>query len=100
MVVLPVYAYEHHLSLLALPCVALGTALLSGRLPRWSWALALPGYLAVAWPLSGFRQALRAAPELAWLIRELKLLGAIVIGVLCLWAALRRPDGPAADSPS
>lgn len=89
LVVLPVYAYEHHLALLAFPSAALGSALLSGRLPRWSWALALPSYLAVAWPLAGFRQALRAAPELAWLIRELKLLGAILLGVLCCWAALR-----------
>ena len=97
LVVLPVYAYEHHLALLALPVAALGAALLSGRLPGWSWALALPGYLAVAWPLAGFRQALRAAPELAWLIRECKLLGAILIGLLCFWAALR---GPSSDRPS
>ena len=37
------------------------------------------------------RQALRAAPELGWLIRESKLVGALTVGGLCLWAAHRSP---------
>jgi len=89
LVVLPVFAYEHHLSLLVLPVAALGTALVQGRLPRWAWAVALLAYLGVAWPLGAFRQAIRAAPELAWAIRETKLIGTLLIGGLCVWAVLR-----------
>ena len=89
LVVSPVFAYEHHLVLLLLPIAALGSALWAGRLPRWTWGLAAAGYLGIAWPLPWFRAALRAAPELAWLIRESKLMGAVVVGVLCAVVAWR-----------
>ncbi|MFT4974326.1 MAG: hypothetical protein ACI8S6_000208, partial [Myxococcota bacterium] len=93
LVLLPVFAYEHHLSLLVLPVAALGTALLQKRLPAWVWPLALLGYLGIAWPLSAFRGAIRAYPDYAWAIRESRLAGALLLGGLCLWASLRAPSG-------
>lgn len=92
LVVLPVFTYEHHLSLLVLPAAALLTALWEGRLPRWVWPVALLGYLGVAWPLGAFRQAVRAMPAQAWLIEETKLAGALLLGGLCAWAAIRGRD--------
>ena len=89
LVVLPVFAYEHHLSLLVLPVAALATALLDHRLPRWAWGPALLGYAGVAWPLAGFRQALRQAPQWAGWIQESKLLAALLLMALCAWVVVR-----------
>ena len=77
MVVTPAYTYEHHLVLLLPAVVAAWTAGLQGRLPRWSLGLLVAGCVGLLWPLDAFRQALRAAPELGWLIRESKLVGAL-----------------------
>ena len=78
--------------MLLLPAVvAAWTAGLQGRLPRWSLGLLVAGCVGLLWPLDAFRQALRAAPELGWLIRESKLVGALTVGGLCLWAAHRSP---------
>ena len=96
LVVMPVFSYEHHLSLLLLPCAALGTALLAGRLPRWAWGPALLGYGCVAWPLSGFRLLLRQFPQIAAGLEEGKLLAALLLMGMCLWTVARsvKPSDP------
>lgn len=91
MVVTPAYTYEHHLTLLLPGFVAVWTAALRGRLPRWSLGVLLLSSAATLWPLEAFRGALRAAPEVAWLVRETKLAGPLLLWALCFGAALRSP---------
>jgi len=89
MVVSPIFAYEHHFAFLTLPVIGLGTALNKIRPAVWVWGLYLFAYAGIAWPLPMFRRALRMLPEWSWAIQETKLLGALIIGGMCLWAARR-----------
>jgi len=87
MVVTPVFAYEHHFAFLILPVIIVCTALMKIRPAGWVWVLALAAYAGIAWPLPLFRRGLRWLPEWSWAIQETKLLGAMILGGLCLWAA-------------
>lgn len=89
MVVTPAYTYEHHLTLLLPAVAAVWTAALQRRLPRWALALAVVATALTAWPLEAFRDALRAAPSLGWVIRETKLVGPLLLWALCLAGARR-----------
>jgi alpha-1,2-mannosyltransferase len=91
LVVTPAYTWEHHFVLLLLPMAAVGTALLRGRLPRWSWALFAVVWAVWAWRLPWWREALHAAPQLGWMIRESRLLMQMLLIGLCAWGALRSP---------
>lgn len=92
LVITPVYTYEHHLVLMLLPAVALGAALEAGRLPRGLYPLAAVAYFVVAWPLFWLRSVQRSLPDVAhWWLQESKFFGIVLIGALCLVAALRSP---------
>jgi len=103
MVITPVYTYEHHLSMMILPAVALGVAIEQGRLPRAGVMLAALSYAAMAWPLFVLRAAQRAIPVEAvdWVLQESKFAGAFGMLLCCVWVALRparaaplEPAGP------
>ena len=91
MLIVPVYTYEHHLSMMVFPAVALGTALVNGRLGRWTWAAAIPAYFFVAWPLYWLRPLQKEIPALRWYLQESKFFGLLAIGLLCALAAWRSP---------
>jgi hypothetical protein len=95
MVLAPAYAYEHHLVLLLPATLAAGTAWQRQRLPKWSIALLVVGCGAMLWPLPWFRAALGAWPNGGWIIRESKLVGAVVVGMMCLIAAANSPKAAA-----
>lgn len=101
MVIIPAYAYEHHLVFLILPLVAATNALAEGRLGRVWWAALVPAYGALAWRLGAIRGALKDLDGVAHLLlQEAKFLGLAALGIACLVAALRRPAGaPLAASP-
>ncbi len=106
MVIIPAYAYEHHLVFLILPWLAVASALAQGRLSRaWAPALAL-AYAALAWRLGAIRGALRDLDGLAHLLlQEAKFAGIVVLGAACLVAAVApppppRPADPVAPPPS
>jgi alpha-1,2-mannosyltransferase len=106
LLVLPVYTYEHHLSLAVLPAVAVGTAWLRGRLGvgrrALAWAaLLLPAYALVALPLRWLRelQAWTGPGAAHWLVQECKLPALLLLGIGCLAAGLRAPAAGAAPSP-
>lgn len=91
MLIVPVYTYEHHLSLLALPLLALCAAIVERRL-GWGWAAALlAAYVPLAWELAALKSfAMRQDPALRWALQELKFFALLVVGVACVVAA-RRP---------
>lgn len=93
----PVYTWEHHHVLLLLPMVAVGVALLRGRLPRWAWALFGLCWAIWAWRLPWWRAAWNAAAPLRPLIEESKLLLPLVLMGLGAWGAVRSPE---ADTPT
>jgi hypothetical protein len=92
MIVVPAYAYEHHLVFLILPLLAVSQALTVGRLGRL-WGLGvLPAYVALSWNLGSIRAAMREVPGgAAWWLQESKFLGIAILGTACLVAALRPP---------
>ncbi len=90
MVIVPAYAYEHHLVFLVLPILAVAQALATHRLGRGWWFVALPAYVALAWSLGDIRGALRTLDGVpAWFLQESKFLGIVALGLACLVAALR-----------
>jgi len=91
MVIVPVYAYEHHLVLLLLPLAAAAQALSSRRLhPAWSLAV-VPAYAALAWPLGAVRAASsEVGGVLGWGVQEAKCFAILVIGLACLAAGRGR----------
>lgn len=91
MVITPVYTYEHHLSMMILPAVALGVAIEQGRLPRAGVILAALCYAAMAWPLFVLRAVQRAIPVegVDWVLQESKFAGAFGMLLCCVWVALR-----------
>lgn len=99
----PAFAFEHHLVFLLPALAALGTGLLQGRLPRWTWAPALLVYLALAVPQPELRRAWRAAPALWPLLVDLKTLAGLGLWALCLDLLRRspalRPARPAPGAP-
>ena len=117
MVITPAYSYEHHLVFLVFPILAVVAALAARRL-AWYWGGVLVGiYKVLAWEINDFKQealqqvdpavlaevGARQAMYLsdAVMFRELKFLAALVLGVLCLFAALRpAPVAPAGDAPA
>lgn len=98
MVLIPVYAYEHHLVQLIFPLVVAGVALAQGRLGR-NWALALvPAYLALAWWWPAIARELRSlSGPVAWLLQEAKLVALVIVCLACCLAAT--PPGPAISAP-
>ena len=85
MIVVPVYCYEHHLSLLLLPVtICIDTIQKRHRkwLPlAWSW-LAFGGM-----PLFVLSWLKRQIPMLEWFLQESKWFFIMTIMVYCLWAA-------------
>jgi hypothetical protein len=98
----PVYTYEHHLAFLLFPAVALGVAVRRDLLPRGAGWVALTAGFFTAWPLYFLRPAQKALPALKWALQESKFAGAVVLGLLCAWAAWRsaaaQPDATPPDS--
>ena len=92
LLITPVYTYEHHLVLMLLPSVTLGAAMEAGRIPRSWWPLAGLAYFFVAWPLFWLRDAQDLVPAAHWWLQESKFIGIVIIGLLCLSAALRSPE--------
>lgn len=95
----PVYTYEHHLAFLLFPAVALGVAVQRGLLPRGTGWVALAAGFFTAWPLYFLRPAQKAVPALKWALQESKFAGALVLGLLCAWAAWRSASTPDEESP-
>ena len=94
-VVTPVYAWEHHHVLLLLPMVAVGVALLRGRLPPWAWALFGLCWAIWAWRLPWWRAAWRSLAPLRPLIEESKLLLPLLLMGLGAWGVARSPPAAA-----
>lgn len=93
MLVIPVYAYEHHLVATLLPAAALAAAASAGRLSRPALVLAGIAYAAVAWPLAWLREAQDLVPApLGWLLQESKTMGLLGLALACLSVALRSPE--------
>lgn len=88
MTITPVYTYEHHLVFMLLPGVALGTALVRGRLPAVAIFPALLSWALMAHPLSWNPIMTRVAPGLSWFVQESKFFGVVGLGLLCAWAAV------------
>ena len=91
MTVAPVFTYEHHLVFMLLPGVALGTALVRGRLPAIAIMPALLAWMLMAHPLSWNPAMQRVTPRLSWLIQECKFIGLIGLGLLCAIAGVTPP---------
>ena len=91
----PVYTYEHHLVFMLLPGVALGAALVRGRLAPWAVMPALLCWALLAHPLSWNPVLTRHLPSLAWWVQESKFFGVIGLGLLCAYAGAQ-PAGAAA----
>ena len=91
LLITPVYTYEHHLSLVILPAVALGMAGMAGRLQRPIAVLGLISYFFVAWPLSWLRDLQHLVPAATWWLQESKFFGLVGMGLACVLAARRSP---------
>ncbi len=98
MLILPVYAYEHHMALALLTYAAAWAALCEGRLSRrWGVALVL-AYAFQALPLGWLKGIYRALDELGdvrpyvyYPLREAKFVALLLTGTACAVAA-RRPS--------
>lgn len=90
MLLVPPYTYEHHMSLMVIPLLALAAGLQDGRL-SWRWgAGVLLCYGMLAWQLQLVKGVGRALPsELKWLLQEGKFAAALFVGVACLVLARR-----------
>lgn len=88
MLIVPVYTYEHHLSLMALPLLALCAAIGERRL-GWGWAVVLLlAYVPLAWELSALKAAsLRQPPFQSWILQEIKFVALLLVGLACVVAA-------------
>lgn len=93
MVVLPVYTYEHHMTLVLPAWLAVGAAAVHRRLPRWSWPPLVLAFAVQAAPLQVLRPwALELEAPARLLAQEAKFLAALAAGLACLVAA-----GPPVD---
>ena len=85
MIIVPVYCYEHHLSLLLLP-VTICIDTIQKRHPKWlplAW-----GWLAFGgMPLFALSWCKREMPSLEWLLQESKWFFIMTVMAYCLWAA-------------
>lgn len=90
MLLVPVYTYEHHLTMAILPVVAAAAAIADGRLGRvWAGALAL-AFAALAWPWGAVKGAAKQADgHAAWALIEAKFFALVVLGAACLVVAWR-----------
>ena len=96
MLLVPAYTYEHHMSLLVIPLVALSAGLQAKRL-SWAWGVGvLASYGLLAWQLQAVKRLGRGLPsELTWLLQESKFAAALFVGVACMVLARRRTDSAA-----
>ena len=116
MVLIPAYAYEHHLVFLLFPLLTVSAALWQGRL-HWHWSFFfVPIYLVLAWELGDFKDLARHLGDCqqlppkevcysppAVVFRELKFLAALGLGVLCVLAAVstrRATPAPVEKNPA
>ena len=85
MIIVPVYCYEHHLSLLLLP-VTICIDTIQKRHRKWlpfAWAwLAFGGM-----PLFALSWCKKKMPALEWMLQESKWFFIMTVMVYCLWAA-------------
>ncbi len=88
MLVVPVYTYEHHLTMAILPLIAVSAAVAQGLLGRgWAAACAV-SFAALAWPWGAVKQAAKELDgPLAWAVIEAKFFALVVIGLACVVAA-------------
>ena len=90
MLLVPVYTYEHHLTMAILPVLAAVSALREGRLGRAWGALVVLSFAALAWPWGAVRRAAKDADgAAAWLIVEAKFFALVLVGLACLVVAWR-----------
>lgn len=90
MVVVPAYAYEHHLTFLIPAMLASAAALGAGRLPRLGAIPWLLSFLLLCAPLTALKeQAGQSGEVAAFMLQELKTLGVLLLGALCGIAARR-----------
>lgn len=94
MVVVPAYAYEHHLTFLIPAILASAAALGADRLPRLAWGPWLVAFALLCAPLTALKAQAGASGEVTALaLQELKTLGVLLLGLLCGIAA-RRESSP------
>ena len=90
MVVVPAYAYEHHLTFLIPAVLASAAALGAGRLPRLAWGPWLLAFVLLCAPLTALKaQAGESGEVAAFLLQELKTFAVLLLGALCGIAARR-----------
>jgi len=89
MVMLPVYTYEHHLTLLLLPVAAAVQSGVTGRLHWGGWVATVVGFILLAQPLSFVRRVGEFLPGGMNWYPETKLLGILLVGAVCLWVHRR-----------
>lgn len=88
MLLIPVFTFEHHLVFLLPAWIAAAGALADGTLDRRWIAPLLVCYAATAWPLHPLMMFAASSPEpLAWMAREAKSLGLILLAIACVVAA-------------
>ena len=100
MIVVPVYAYEHHVVSALVAWVAVAWGLFTGRL-RWPWLLALvPAFVVQAWPIASWKSlALDQAPFLELMMQEAKFLALVALGLACGVTASRRSSSEPSATP-
>ena len=94
MILIPVYAYEHHLIWEMPATVVALTALAQGTIgPRWAPPLAF-AFVALSFPLPHLKElsteALASLPALAWVAQESKTLALLVLWGCCAQISRRR----------
>jgi hypothetical protein len=91
MVVVPAYAYEHHLTFLIPAVLASAAALGAGRLPRFAGGPGFWPLVLLCAPLTALKeQAGRSAEVTAFLLQELKTFAVLLLGALCGIAARQK----------
>ncbi|MEY3213139.1 MAG: hypothetical protein RIT28_3620, partial [Pseudomonadota bacterium] len=94
MVIVPAYAYEHHLTFLIPAILASAAALGAGRLPRLAWGPWLLTFALLCAPLTALKeQAGQSGDVAAFLLQEMKTLAVLLLGALCGIAARRESSG-------
>ncbi|MBK9369501.1 MAG: DUF2029 domain-containing protein [Deltaproteobacteria bacterium] len=91
MVVVPAYAYEHHLTFLVPAVLASAAALGAGRLPRLAWGPWLLAFVLLCAPLTALKDQAGESGEItAFLLQELKTFAVLLLGALCGIAARQK----------